>query len=86
MPSPILSEVSVLDTAGNLILKIGKYGNEDSKGKNSKEPLGGDEVGLFHPCFTAVHTDRRLFISDIGNENILSVKLKYAVNENVSFK
>lgn len=86
VPSPILSEVSVLDTAGNLILKIGKYGNEDSKGKNSKEPLGGDEVGLFHPCFTAVHTDRRLFISDIGNENILSVKLKYVVDEKVSFK
>jgi len=86
VPSPILSEISVLDTSGNLILKIGKYGNEDSKGKNSKEPLGGDEVGLFHPCFTAVHTDRRLFISDIGNENIMSVKLKYAVDEILLFK
>ena len=86
VPAPMLYEVAVLDSEGNLILKIGKYGNEDSKGKNSKEPLGGDEVGLFHPCFVATHTDRRLFISDIGNENIMSVKLKYAVDEIVLLK
>lgn len=86
VPEPMQYDVAVLDSAGNLILKIGKYGNEDSKGKNSKEPLGGDEVGLFHPCFVETHSDRRLFISDIGNENILSVKLKYEVNEIFSLK
>lgn len=86
VPEPMQYSVAVLDSAGNLILKIGQYGNEDSKGKNSKEPLGGDEVGLFHPGFVTVHSDRRLFISDIGNEKILSVKLKYEVNEVVSLK
>lgn len=86
VPEPMQYSVAVLDSAGNLILKIGQYGNEDSKGKKSKEPLGGDEVGLFHPCFVETHTDRRLFIADIGNENILSVKLKYEVNEILSFK
>ncbi|PCJ57657.1 MAG: hypothetical protein COA79_15540 [Planctomycetota bacterium] len=86
VPEPMQYSVAVLDSAGNLILKIGQYGNEDSKGKNSKEPLGGDEVGLFHPCFVATHSDRRLFIADIGNENILSVKLKYVVNEFLTFK
>lgn len=86
VPEPMQYSIAVLDSAGNLILKIGQYGNEDSKGKNSKEPLGGDEVGLFHPCFIAVHTDRRLFISDIGNENIMSVKLKYAVDEILPLK
>lgn len=86
VPEPLQYSVGVLDSAGNLILKIGQYGNEDSVGKNSKEPLGGDEVGLFHPCFVASHTDRRIFISDIGNEKILSVKLKYVVDEFLSFK
>lgn len=85
VPEPMQYSVAVLDSSGNLILKIGKYGNEDSKGKNSKEPLGGDEVGLFHPCFVEVHSDRRLFIADIGNENIMSVKLKYAAEEILSF-
>ena len=73
--------VSVLDSNGNLITRIGKYGNADSCGPKSKEPIGGDEVGLFHPCFVGVHTDKRLFIADIGNDKIVSVKLDYHVNK-----
>jgi len=69
--------VAVLDSNGNLITRIGRYGNADSAGPKSKEPLGGDEVGLFHPSFVGVLTDKKLFISDIGNERILSVKLEY---------
>lgn len=86
VPEPMQFSVGVLDSAGNLILKIGQYGNEDSMGKNSKEPLGGDETGLFHPCFVATHSDRRIFISDIGNEKVISVKLKYTVDEILQFK
>ena len=86
VPETLQFSVAVLDSNGNLILKIGQYGNEDSKGKESKEPLGGDEVGLFHPCFVSTHTDHRVFISDIGNEKVVSVKLKYAVNEMLLFK
>lgn len=76
-PEVVQYSVAVLDTNGNLITRIGRYGNLDSAGPKSKEPLGGDEVGLFHPCFVATHTDRRIFISDIGNERIVSVKLGY---------
>lgn len=76
-PEPMQYSVSVLDSKGNLIVRIGKYGNADSCGPKSLEPLGGDEVGLFHPCFVGTHTDHRLFISDIGNDRILSVKLGY---------
>ena len=70
-----------MDANGNLILRIGKYGNIDSQGANSKEPLGGDEVGFIHPCFVGVHTDKRLFVSDLGNDRIVSVKLDYYVNK-----
>ena len=86
VPAPFLYEVHVVDSSGNLILKIGKYGNEDSKGKNSKEPLGGDEVGLFHAMFVATDTDHRIFIADYGNTRIISVKLKYAVDEILPLK
>ena len=64
-----------------LTYRVGRYGNADSAGPKSKEPLGGDEVGLFHACFVGTHTDHRLFISDIGNDRILSVKLDYNVNK-----
>lgn len=76
-PEPMQYSVAVLDSNGNLITRIGRYGNVDSAGPKSKEPLGGDEVGLFHPCFVGTLTDKKLFISDIGNERIVSVKLGY---------
>ena len=84
-PEPMQYSVSVLDSSGNLILRIGRYGNADSAGPKSKEPLGGDEVGLFHPSFIGTHTDHRLFISDIGNERIISVKLEYHINKIIPF-
>lgn len=102
--------VAVLDTAGNLILRVGKYGNVDDgapmanaeRGTGNAEltqdqrsgnapraalrvprSLGGDEVALFHAPYLATHTDRRLFIADIGNARILSVKLGYHAEERI---
>jgi hypothetical protein len=62
--------VAVLDKNGNLILRIGQYGNED-------------EQGLFYGAFLATHTDRRLFIADAGNARLLSLKLDYYTTASV---
>ena len=78
--------VAVLDANGNLILRVGRYGNADSAGSASRVPLGGDEVGLFHAAYVATHTDRRLFIADAGNARILSVKLGYHAEERVALR
>ncbi len=78
--------VAVLDTAGNLIVRVGRYGNADSAGSDSAVPLGGDEVGLFYAPYVATHTDRRLFIADPGNARIVSVKLGYHATEEVSLE
>jgi len=105
-PEPDQYSVAVLDSSGNLILRIGQYGNVDdgrpcgtpwqnaqkrSAASLPGEPpnqrsIGGDEVGLFHPCFVAAHTDRRLFIADIGNARIVSVKLGYHTEKTVALK
>jgi len=92
-PEPYQFRVAVLDSGGNLILRIGQYGNvEDGRplvaegGPKATRSLGGDEVGLVHACFVGTHTDRRLFISDIGNARILSVKLGYHATETVALK
>lgn len=86
VPEPQQFTVGVLDTAGNLILRIGRYGNVDSAGPGSKLPLGGDEVSLFHPLYTGTHTDRRIFIADYGNGRIVSVKMGYHANASVALK
>ncbi|PCJ56158.1 MAG: hypothetical protein COA79_19675 [Planctomycetota bacterium] len=80
--------VAVLDTNGNLILRIGRYGNVDegkpiiqAGGPKNTTSIGGDEVSLFHGAYLATDTDKRLFIADDGNSRILSVKLDYHTNE-----
>jgi hypothetical protein len=77
-------KVAVLDTNGNLILQVGRYGNVDDGLPQVKEggpprprSIGGDEVSLFHAPYVASHTDRRLFVADPGNGRIVSVRLGY---------
>ena len=86
--------VAVLDSNGNLILRIGQYGIMDDGrpliakgGPKNLRPIGGDEVALFHPAYLATHTDRRLFIADwIGQNRILSVKLAYHTEQQIQLK
>ncbi|MFO7899082.1 MAG: hypothetical protein R6V58_08485, partial [Planctomycetota bacterium] len=90
-PEVLHYSVAVLDTNGNLICRVGKYGNTDDGlplqkrgGPPSPRSIGGDEVGLMHPMYLASHTDRRLFIADAGNFCIRSVKLGYHATETVA--
>ncbi len=107
--------VAVLDSSGNLILRVGQYGNADdgvplvtkggppkprsiggdggseaavavSEGKLRRRSVWNDEVALFHACYVATHTDRRLFIADAGNQRLLSVRLGYHATEKVALK
>ncbi|PCJ60589.1 MAG: hypothetical protein COA79_08440 [Planctomycetota bacterium] len=78
--------IAMLDSAGNLITRIGTYGNTDAQGPKSKAPVGGDEVGLMHGAYVAVHTDNRLFIADPANQKIISAKLGYHKEERLSLK
>lgn len=77
--------VAVLDSNGNLITRIGKYGNHDSMGPKSLKPVGGDEVTMIHGAYLAAQTDKFLYIADIGNDRIVSVKMNYATNESLKF-
>ncbi len=87
--------VAVLDTNGNLIMRVGTYGNADdgkplfqNKQRHEGKPrsIGGDEVALFHAPYLATHTDRRLFIADPGNGRVVGVKLSYHVEETIPVK
>ena len=55
-------------------------------GPQPAHSIGGDEVALFHACYLATHSDRRLFIADAGNARIVSVKLGYHAEERMALK
>ena len=92
-PEPHQYRVAMLDSAGNLILRVGRFGNvEDGSpliregGPENPRSIGGDEVSLVHACFVGTHTDHRLFIADLGNARILSVKLDYHASQRIPLK
>ena len=78
LPQAHVSSVMVLDTNGNKVLRIGKYGNADSQGPESLVPE--PEIG-----FTWVRavsaTDRALWAYDPGNRRVLKVNLSYEAEE-----
>jgi hypothetical protein len=82
--------ICVVDSNGNPMLRIGRMGNVDDGQPLAKDgrppnprPIGGDEVAIANCMHVAVDTDNRLFISDIGNTCIRSVKLDYHASERV---
>ena len=85
--------VLVVDKNNNEIVRIGRYGNIDEGkpliedgGPPDPRSIGGDELALMHHQFLAVESDRRLFIGDLGNACIRSVKLLYHAEETVPLK
>ncbi|MFO7900990.1 MAG: hypothetical protein R6V58_18280 [Planctomycetota bacterium] len=85
--------IVALDRAGNVILRAGQYGNVDDGvpivrdgGSPAARSIGGDELALVHPCGIAVHTDRRLVVTDVGNARLVSVRLGYHATETVRLK
>lgn len=82
--------VAVLDSNGNVICRTGRYGNVDDGvaavpdgGPGKPRSRGDDEVAIFYAPHLAVHSDRRLFVADVGNERILSIRLEYHASESI---
>jgi hypothetical protein len=83
IPEAYRHTIAVLDTDGNLILRIGQYGNLDSaSGEKSRIPVGGDGIGLTLPRFIS-GTDNYLCFDDWG-ERLVVLKLGYHVEETVA--
>ncbi|MCK6471938.1 MAG: SMP-30/gluconolactonase/LRE family protein [Planctomycetes bacterium] len=80
VPAPFQYNVAVLDSAGNLILRIGRYGNVELSGP------AGDDIGFFNGAYVTTHTDRRIFVADHGNMRIVSAKLDYHASQTISLR
>jgi len=82
-PDTFMYCVQAVDGAGNLIARVGRYGNEDCRGGGGDRVIPGTkvvcdpEVPLARPAGVAVRRDR-LFISDMYAHRIVRCRLDYA--------
>ncbi|MFH1022626.1 MAG: SMP-30/gluconolactonase/LRE family protein [Planctomycetota bacterium] len=76
VPDVARFSVRVLDSAGNELTRIGRYGNADSAGPGSKIPE--PEIAFAWPAYVAA-TDEAVYVSDMLNRRVLRAKLVYAL-------
>jgi hypothetical protein len=82
VPEAYRHSFGVVDTAGNLIMHLGKYGNYDSGfGAKSRIPVGGDNIALHMPRYIS-GTDNYLAFCDWG-ERLVVLKIAYQAEETV---
>jgi hypothetical protein len=73
-PDVFRFSVQMLDTNGNQVHRIGRYGNADSAGPKSAVPEPA--IAFAWPAFVAVAGDE-VYVSDPGNRRITVVRLDY---------
>ncbi|HUT33634.1 MAG TPA: hypothetical protein VNE39_09155 [Planctomycetota bacterium] len=74
--------VGIVDTNGNVICELGRYGNPESPAMKR----GDTDIGIAHCSFLATESDRWLYLNDDGNSRVLRVKLGYKAEETVPLK
>ncbi len=85
VPEPYRHSIGILDTNGNLIVHLGRYGNHDSGyGPKSLVPLGGDGIATTMVRFVS-GTDNYFCIADWG-ERLIVTKLTYHAEETTAIK
>jgi len=75
VPNVFRFSVELVDTNGNHIARIGRYGNADSAGPGSKIPK--PEIAFAWPAFVAV-AGGRLYVSDSVNRRVAVVRFAHA--------
>ncbi len=85
VPEGYRHSVAVLDTNGNLVHRVGRYGNFDSAdGPGSKIPVGGDNIGVFHP--RAVSASDNYIVFSSWEEWATVLKIGYHAEETVAIR
>jgi hypothetical protein len=75
VPDSLLFNVVVLDRAGNEMTRIGTYGNRDCAGPKSEIP----EPEIAFASITGVAArDDRVWVSDIGANRVLQLRIEYS--------
>jgi len=75
LPNPFRFCVEIVDTSGNRLARVGRYGNADSAGPGSRVPEPA--IALAFPYAIDVD-DRRIYVTDFINDRLAVIELSYA--------
>ncbi|MBA4387739.1 MAG: hypothetical protein C0404_07145 [Verrucomicrobia bacterium] len=81
VPESYRHSFGIVDTAGNLVMHLGRYGNQDSA--NAMKP-GSDDITVFSPRFIS-GTDNYICFEDWG-ERLTVLKIAYHAEESVGIQ
>ncbi|HOX07676.1 MAG TPA: hypothetical protein PK280_14850 [Planctomycetota bacterium] len=82
-PNPYRFSVEMLDTGGNQIARIGRYGNADSAGPGSKVPE--PEIAFAWPAFVSV-AGGKVYVGDPDSRRISVIRFEHAAEETFEVK
>ena len=79
MPRAYAYQVQIVDTAGNRICELGRYGNADQP---AMKP-GDTDIGFGQCSYLTTVSDKWLYIADDSNMRIIRLKLGYHAEKRV---
>ena len=92
MPDSFLYCIKAVDRAGNEMIRVGKYGNEDCAGGGAdrrhpklKSVVIDPEIPLSYPKGIAVYKDW-LFLSDMYSHRVMRCRLEYAEKRHIAIR
>jgi hypothetical protein len=78
--------VAIVDTNGNRITEIGRWGNADSgRGPDSPVKVKGG-IALAHCSYLCTVTDKWLYLNDSGSNRVIRLKLGYEAEERMGLR
>ncbi len=84
-PNGLLPQVSVIDNAGNRVLRFGTWGNRDSLGGLPGDLVPTTDIPLAWPNSVEADDDF-IYVSDMLNARLLRLRKTFATTETVRFK
>jgi sugar lactone lactonase YvrE len=78
IPNVLTYRITVVDNAGNVIKRIGHYGNADSMGEGPKSPVKKPAIPLGYPMTVGAAPDHNhIYVGDSINNRIVRIDTSY---------
>jgi sugar lactone lactonase YvrE len=79
LPNVLCYRMTLLDNAGNVILKAGQYGNADSQGDRPESPIRKPAIPLGWPMTVGAAPDHgHVYVGDVINSRVVRIDLSWA--------